>query len=105
MMGIFSKKMNSAGRDRGDAGGPALDGALHLHLPGLVLHPGHQHAANTPENWLFGISPLSFGAVGAILNFAAAYITLAMTKPAPPEIQELVESIRVPRGASTAQSH
>jgi cation/acetate symporter len=43
--------------------------------------------------------------VGAILNFIAAYITLAMTKPAAEEIQELVESIRVPKGAGAAVDH
>jgi cation/acetate symporter len=105
MMGIFSKKMNSSGAIVGMLVG-LLSTVLYIFTYlGWFFIPGTNMLANTPENWLFGISPLSFGAVGAILNFAAAYITLAMTRPAPPEIQELVESIRVPRGASTAQSH
>jgi len=62
--------------------------------------------ANTPDNWLFGISPLlSFGAVGAALNFASAYIVNKLTGDAPAEIQELVESIRVPKGAGAAVDH
>jgi cation/acetate symporter len=61
--------------------------------------------ANTPENWLLGISPLSFGTVGAILNFATAYIVMKLTADPPEHIQELVESIRVPRGAAGAVDH
>ncbi len=105
MMGIFSKKMNSTGAIVGMLVGLISTVLYIFTYLGWFFIPGTNMLANTPENWLFGISPLSFGAVGAVLNFAAAYITLAMTRPAPPEIQELVESIRVPRGAGTAQSH
>jgi cation/acetate symporter len=105
MMGIFSKKMNSSGAIVGMLVG-LLSTVLYIFTYlGWFFIPGTNMLANTPENWLFGISPLSFGAVGAILNFAAAYITLAVTRPAPPEIQDLVESIRVPRGAGTAHTH
>jgi len=105
MMGIFSKKMNSSGAIVGMLVGLISTVAYIFTYLGILFIPGTNLLANTPENWLLGISPLSFGAVGALLNFAAAYITLAMTRPAPPEIQELVESIRVPRGAGTAQTH
>jgi cation/acetate symporter len=105
MMGIFSKKMNSAGAIVGMLVGLLSTVAYIFTYLGMFFIPGTNLLANTPENWLFGISPLSFGTVGAILNFAAAYITLALTKPAPQEIQELVESIRVPRGASAAHAH
>jgi cation/acetate symporter len=105
MMGIFSKKMNSAGAIVGMLVGLLSTVAYIFTYLGIFFIPGTNLLANTPENWLFGISPLSFGTVGAILNFAAAYITLALTKPAPQEIQELVESIRVPRGASAAHAH
>ncbi len=105
MMGIFSKKMNSTGAIVGMLVGLLSTVAYIFTYLGMFFIPGTNLLPNTQEYWLFGISPLSFGTVGAILNFAAAYITLAMTKPAPKEIQELVESIRVPRGAGTAQSH
>ena len=105
MMGIFSKKMNAAGAIVGMLVG-LLSTVLYIFTYlGWFFLPGTNMLANTPANWLFGISPLSFGTVGAILNFAAAYITLAVTKPAPKEIQDLVESIRVPRGAGGAQAH
>ena len=72
---------------------------------GWFFIPGTNMLANTPDNWLFGISPLSFGAVGAALNFASAYIVNKLTGDAPAEIQELVESIRVPKGAGAAVDH
>ncbi|MCC5964846.1 MAG: cation acetate symporter [Natronohydrobacter sp.] len=105
MMGIFSKKMNSTGAIVGMLVG-LLSTVLYIFTYlGWFFIPGTNMLANTPDNWLFGISPLSFGTVGAALNFAAAYITLSMTKEAPAEIQELVESIRVPKGAGAAVDH
>jgi cation/acetate symporter len=105
MMGIFSKKMNSTGAIVGMLVG-LLSTVLYIFTYlGWFFIPGTNMLANTPDNWLFGISPLSFGSVGAVLNFVAAYITLSMTKEAPAEIQELVESIRVPKGAGAAVDH
>jgi len=105
MMGIFSKTMNSAGAIVGMLVG-LLSTTLYIFIYlGWFFIPGTNMLPNTADNWLLGISPLSFGTVGAILNFAAAYLTLMVTKPAPKEIQELVESIRVPRGAAGAISH
>ena len=53
----------------------------------------------------FGISPAAFGPIGAILNFATAYIVSAMSKAPPREVQELIQSIRVPKGAGKAVAH
>jgi cation/acetate symporter len=105
MMGIFSKKMNTAGAVTGMLVGLGSTLLYIFTYLGWFFIPGTNMLANTPENWLFGISPLSFGAVGALLNFVAAYAVMSMTKEPPEEIQELVESIRVPRGAGAAQSH
>ncbi|MCC5984018.1 MAG: cation acetate symporter [Rhodobacteraceae bacterium] len=105
MMGIFSKTMNAAGAIVGmivGLGSTVIYIFLYL---GIFFIPGTNLLPNTQDAWIMGISPLSFGAVGAVLNFAAAYITLKMTKPAPEEIQELVESIRVPKGAGGAVDH
>ncbi|MCL4675704.1 MAG: cation acetate symporter, partial [Pararhodobacter sp.] len=105
MMGIFSKKMNSAGAITGMIVGLGSTTLYIFTYMGWFFIPDTNMLPNDPANWVFGIAPASFGTVGAILNFAAAYIVLAMTKPAPKEIQELVESIRVPRGAAGAQAH
>jgi cation/acetate symporter len=105
MMGIFSKNMNSTGAIVGMLVGLSSTVIYIFSYLGWFFIPGTNMLENVPANWLFGISPLSFGAVGALLNFIAAYAVLAMTKPAPAHIQELVESIRVPRGAGSATHH
>jgi cation/acetate symporter len=61
--------------------------------------------ANTPDNHFFGISPLSIGTVGALLNFLVAYVVSMVTKAPPRDVVELVESIRIPRGAGKATGH
>lgn len=105
MMGIFSKTMNSTGAVAGMLTGLIVEMVYIFTYLGWFFIPGTNTLPNTADNWLFGIQPASFGVVAAILNFLVAYVVLAMTKPAPAEIQELVESIRVPRGAGAAQSH
>jgi cation/acetate symporter len=66
---------------------------------GWFFLPGTNQLPDTPEAWILGISPLSIGAVGAILNFLVAYVVSNATEAPPEEIQELVESIRVPRAS------
>ena len=105
MMGIFSKKMNSAGAITGMLVGLGSTVLYIFTYLGWFFIPGTNMLENVPANWLFGISPLSFGAVGALLNFAAAFVVMKMTQPAPAHIQELVESIRIPRGAGAATHH
>ncbi|NZA26808.1 cation acetate symporter [Luteimonas sp. SJ-92] len=102
MMGIFSKKMNARGAIVGMLVGLVTTCIYIFTYLGWFFIPETNMLENVAENWLFGISPLSFGAVGAMLNFIAAYLVLSMTKPAPDRIQELVEGIRVPRGAGSA---
>jgi cation/acetate symporter len=60
---------------------------------------------NTQENWLFGISPEGIGTLGMIINFVVAVVVHKFTGDAPEEIQELVESIRYPKGSGEAKSH
>jgi len=43
--------------------------------------------------------------VGAALNFTAAFVVNKLTGDAPAEIQEMVEGIRVPKGAGGAVAH
>ena len=105
MMGIFSKKMNSTGAIAGMIVGLGSTVLYIFTYLGWFFIPGTNMLPNTPDNWLFGISPLSFGAVGAALNFIAAFIVMKMSAPVPVEIEELVESIRVPKGAGDAVAH
>jgi cation/acetate symporter len=105
MMGIFSKRVNKEGAIVGMLVGLITTSVYIFLYLGWFFIPGTATYANTPDNWLFGISPLSFGTVGAILNFGSAYLVSAITKAPPREIQELVESIRVPKGAGAATGH
>jgi len=105
MMGIFSKKMNTQGAVAGMLVGLIATLLYIFTYLGWFFIRGTNMLPNEPEYWLFGISPLSFGAVGALLNFATAIVVMKLTAPPPERIQELVESIRVPRGASGAIDH
>ncbi|RHW21418.1 sodium:solute symporter family protein [Pseudomonas jilinensis] len=105
MMGIFSKRINSKGAVLGMLAG-LLSTTIYIFLYlGWFFIPGTNTLANVPDNWLFGISPLSFGAVGAVINFAVAFGVSYLTEEPPQEIQDLVESVRYPKGAGGAVAH
>ena len=103
MMGIFTRVNNK--------------GAVAGMLTGLIvtviyifLHKGWFFIPDTnsftdADPLLGTIKSTSFGAVGAVINFAVAFTVSKMTGPIPKEIEELVESVRVPRGAGAAQDH
>lgn len=105
MMGIFSKRMNSKGAVAGMLAGLISTCLYIFTYLGWFFIPGTNMLPNTEPNWLMGISPLSFGAVGAIINFAVAYGVAMVTEEPPVEIQELVESVRYPKGAGSAINH
>ncbi|MBW4974598.1 cation acetate symporter [Roseovarius mucosus] len=103
MMGIFSKRMNSAGATAGMLAG-LISTTLYLFLYlGWFFIPGTNML--TADQYLFGIPPTHFGPIGALLNFGVAFIVASMTAEPPQEIQDLVESVRIPRGAGTAVNH
>jgi cation/acetate symporter len=105
MMGIFSKRVNNKGAIAGMLAG-LLSTVIYIFLfLGWFFIPGTATLANTPDNWLFGISPLSFGAVGAMINFIVAFAVSSATEAPPARIQELVESVRYPKGAGSATGH
>jgi cation/acetate symporter len=105
MMGIFSKRINMPGAVLGMIVGlVATAGYIFTYL-GMFFIPGTNLLPNTPDNYLFGIAPASFGPVGALLNFVTAFVVSAVTREPPRAVQELVESIRVPRGAGKAAAH
>ncbi len=105
MMGIFSKRVNSKGAVAGMLVG-VVSTAVYIFLYlGWFFVPGTNSFANVPAEWMFGISPQAFGAIGAILNFAVAYAVSMATEAPPKEIQDLVESVRTPKGAGAAIGH
>ena len=105
MMGIFSKRINNLGAIAGMLTGLIVVLVYIFMFKGWFFISGTANFPDTEEYWLFGISPLSFGAVGALLNFIVAFAVSYATAPPPAHIQELVESVRSPRGAGGAIDH
>ncbi|CAA7616836.1 sodium:solute symporter family protein [Magnetospirillum sp. UT-4] len=102
LMGIFSKTVNREGAIAGMLTGLFFTFGYILYFKGIFITP---MAPNTPEHWLFGISPEGIGTVGMLLNFAVAFGVSKVTAAPPEHIQHMVEDIRLPAGAGTAQSH
>ncbi len=102
MLGIFDKRCNRAGAIFGMMTGLGTTLVYIFWFKGWFFVKSTAMAADTADQWLFGISPGSFGAVGALLNFAVAIAVSRMTTPPPEHIQHLVEDIRVPMGAGGA---
>ncbi len=105
MMGIFYKRMNNAGAIAGMLTGLSATLIYIFWFKGWFFIPGTEMAANTADNWFMGIQPESFGAVGALINFAVAIVVSKLTAAPPEHIQHLVEDIRIPKGAGGAVSH
>jgi cation/acetate symporter len=105
MMGIFSTRINSVGAISGMVAGLAFTVIYIFLYLGWFFIPGTASLPNTPDNWLFGISPLSIGSVGAVINFIVAFAVAYMTAPPPQEVQDLVHSVRFPKGAGAAVDH
>lgn len=105
MMGIFSKRVNNTGAVFGMLIGLGSTLVYIFTYKGWFFIPGTNMLPNNPANHFMGISPEAFGAVGAMLNFVTANVVSRMTAEPPLHIQELVESVRVPKGAGDATDH
>lgn len=94
VLGIFSKRVTKQGAIAGMITGIGFTILYIVQTKFLGMDP-----------WLLGISPEGIGSVGMILNFTVTLGVSAVTPPPPPEIQELVEHVRTPRGAGMAIDH
>jgi len=99
LLGIFDKRTNAAGAISGMVVGLAFTMGYILYFKGIFMTP---MAANIPANWFLGISPEGIGSVGMLLNFVVAIVVSRLTPPPPQHVMDLVDSIRVPRGAGAA---
>ncbi|MBB1088775.1 cation acetate symporter [Lysobacter sp. SG-8] len=102
VLGIFDKRTNMQGAVSGMLVGLAFTVCYIVYFKGVFMAP---MAENIPENWLFGISPEGIGVIGMLLNFVISFVVSRMTPPPPQEVQDLVDEIRVPRGAGQATAH
>ncbi|MFT2090578.1 sodium:solute symporter family protein [Paraglaciecola sp. 2405UD69-4] len=105
MMGIFSKKMSGTAAVAGMCSGIGITMLYVFQHKGIMFIPGTSFLGDMAPNWFFGISPNAFGVVGAVVNFAVAFIVLRFTGPAPDEIQDLVENMRSPGGEGAISDH
>ena len=99
ILGIFHKRMNKEGALSGMIVGITFTAAYIIYFK--FINPG----ANVADNWLFGISPEGIGTLGMILNFVVAFVVHKLTGDAPEDVQDVVESIRFPKGSGAASSH
>lgn len=91
LLGIFSKRMNRQGAVAGMITGIVFTAAYIAYF--RIINP----AADNPSNWLLGISPEGIGGIGMLLNFAVSITVAKFTPPPPPDVQEMIEEIRIPR--------
>ncbi|MFO4645432.1 sodium:solute symporter family protein [Vibrio cholerae] len=99
ILGIFYKKMNKEGAIIGMLAGITFTAAYIIYFK--FINP----EASVPANWWFGISPEGIGTLGMCLNFVVAIVVNKFTAEVPQDVQEMVESIRYPKGAGAAHSH
>ena len=70
------------------------------------LFDGGKEAVPSLQNqWWWGISPEGFGTVAMTANFIVSIVISRFTAAPPQDIQDMVEEIRIPRGAGVAQVH
>ena len=95
IMGIFSKKINKEGAIAGMVCGIGFTMSYIIYF---------QFLTDSKAYW-FGISPEGIGFVGMFINFIIAFLVSARTSPPPSEVQDMVENIRIPKGAGDAIEH
>ncbi|XPF92557.1 sodium:solute symporter family protein [Colwellia sp. RE-S-Sl-9] len=106
MMGIFAKKMSGTAAVWGMCSGIGVTMLYVFQHKGIMFIPGTSFLGDMGPDWFFGISPNAFGAVGALVNFAVAFIVVRFTGPAPTHIQDMVDNFRSPYGKiETAHDH
>ena len=108
MLGIFSKRTNNTGAIIGMITGVTVTLLYVFQHKGIFFIKGTEFLMpdlGMGANWILGITPEAFGAVGALANFVVALLFSAITKAPPEHIQHLVEDVRIPRGAGVATGH
>jgi len=99
ILGIFTKSMNREGAVSGMIVGIVFTISYIVYFK--IVNP----ELNSADNWWFGISPEGIGTLGMLLNLAVALVVCKMTPATPAHVQELVESIRFPKGSGDASHH
>ncbi len=101
LLGIFDKRTNSQGAVLGMIVGIVFTAVMILMMRSVQLLG--TEAPILPS--FLGITAQGIGTVGMILNFVITFTVSRMTEAPPQEIQDMVESVRIPRGAGATASH
>lgn len=101
VLGIFYKRMNKEGAIAGMVVG------ISMMLYYIVKFKFGWLDETLPDKseWWFGISPEGFGSIAMVVNFIVSIVVMKFTKIPPKEVQEIVENIRIPKGAGEALDH
>ncbi len=101
VLGIFDKRMNKEGAVAGMVAGIVLMfGYMAVFKLGWFVDEKPPASA-----WWWGISPEGFGTVAMLVNLIVSMVVSRLTPPPPQDVQEMVEMIRVPKGAGRAINH
>lgn len=99
IMGIFSTRINKEGAIAGMISGLIFTMAYIVYFK--LMSPEF----NSAEHWWFGISPEGIGSIGMMINFVVCYFVSMATPPPPQHVQDMIQEIRIPKGAETAHDH
>ena len=107
MMGIFSKTITDKAAIAGMIAGMFATCFYVFAHHGIFFIKGTEYVGLIGgPNSFFGLTPAAFGTVGAMVNFAVAIlVTKLMGGRVPQHVQEMVESVRIPKGAGGAVAH
>ncbi|WP_344786745.1 sodium:solute symporter family protein [Postechiella marina] len=96
ILGIFYKRMNKEGAIAGMVVG------ILVMLFYMVKFKFGWFGGGQKADWWFGISPEGFGTIAMIINFMVSITIMKFTPQPPPNVQAIVENIRIPSGAGEA---
>ncbi len=96
ILGIFDKRMNKEGAIAGMVVG------ILLMLFYMLKYKLQYFGGGTKDDWWLGISPEGFGTVAMLVNLTISLVVSRMTPAPPVKVQEIIENIRIPRGAGKA---
>lgn len=104
MLGVFTKT-NKQAVVAGMLAGIIITLLYVFQHRGIMFIPGTSFMGGMSPNWFLGIEPNAFGSIGAIFNFVVAYAVNKVTKPISPEIEQIIENMRVPKGGTAPAVH
>ena len=105
ILGIFYKKMSKEGAIAGMLVGVSLMLYYILKFKFGVFDGGKSSVPGLQDEWWFGVSPEGFGSVAMLFHFIVALAINKFTPPPPKKVQDIVENIRIPIGASPPNIH